>query len=542
RLLARGRVRAGVSVLDAARNPATRRVVAIVTLATALAVFSADAMAVGQRNRVAAAEQEIGAARTLTMLNPELTDVRAALAEVDPDGTQVTPVVRMIQPGVDAKETLAVVPDEFSRIALFPGGEPDDSTWDRLTTPEDTSIRFTASELTVDVVDSTLDSIEVDGERADVRLGLDLALDSGSILRSTLGTVPADRDTVSLRNAVACREGCRLVGIWVASLPGAEITGSATLRDLVAEPSGDVVALGPADQWQGADDGRAGELVASSSAPEELTITTRGRGTALLTLQHEWLPGVVPALVAGGLPPAGTPESFQLTALDGEYQEAIQVGTLERVPASGPETNVADLETLQRGRQVSPAALVEVWFADADPASYDEVAAALAERGITVAGTTTLDETVRGYDETTPAWSLQLAGLVGGVALLIALLVLLVSAVSGWRLRTRDLAALRMSGLSGRTVRRIAVAAQLPAVLVGVLAGTVAGLLGARLAMPLVPLFAIAPEVSSEDLSTAWWAAGSAALVALLVLGLGSVLIGRTLAARAELRRLRETM
>ena len=43
-------------------------------------------------------------------------------------------------------------------------------------------------------------------------------------------------------------------------------------------------------------------------------------------------------------------------------------------------------------------------------------------------------------------------------------------------------------------------------------------------------------------LDTAWSAAGVATLASLLVLGIGSVLIGRTLAARAELRRLRETL
>ena len=60
-LLRRGRVRLGVSVLDAARTPATRRTVAIVTVATALLVFSADALVVGARNRDYAAEQESGA-------------------------------------------------------------------------------------------------------------------------------------------------------------------------------------------------------------------------------------------------------------------------------------------------------------------------------------------------------------------------------------------------------------------------------------------------------------------------------------------------
>lgn len=543
RMLAKGRVRGGISVLDAARNPATRRVVAIVTLATALAVFSADAMTIGQRNRTAQAEQEIGAARVLTTLAPDIPAVRAAVAEVDPDGTRVTPVVRMFSPGIDAKATLAVVPDEFSRIALFPGGAPDDATtWDRLPTPDDTSIQVEATELSIDITDSTLESIEVDGEPGDVRIGLDLALDSGALLHSSLGTVPAGKDSYSFTKSVyGCDDGCRLVGIWLGSLPGAEIHGTATLSNLVLEPSGETVPLTPADQWHPAADGRSGALVPSSDSPDELTITTQGNGTALLTLQHEWLPTVVPALVAGRIPPGGTPDSFQITGLDGENQTASEVGTLDRVPASGPQTNVVDLETAQRGRP-APASQLQVWFADDDPALYDEVVAALDKRGVAVGSTRTLADTVRGYDQSTPAWSLQLAGLVGGIAILIALLVLLVSAVSGWRLRTRDLAALRMSGLSGRSVRRVAVAAQLPAVLVGVVAGAIAGVVGADLAMPLVPLYAVDPEVSVEDLSTSWAAAGGATVVVLVVVGLGSALIGRALARRAELQRLRETM
>jgi putative ABC transport system permease protein len=218
------------------------------------------------------------------------------------------------------------------------------------------------------------------------------------------------------------------------------------------------------------------------------------------------------------------------------------VGTLDRVPSEGLQTNVADLETLQRGRQVSPDARTEIWLADDDPALLEEVTQALAGRGIAVAGTRTFDDALHGFDESTPAWSLQLSALVGAVAILIALLVLLISAISAWRLRTRDLAALRMSGLASRSVRRVAVAAQLPAVIVGVLAGTVAGLVGAGLAMPLVPLFAVDPEVSTLDLGTAWPAAALAALAALLVLGVGGAMIGRALAARAELQRLRETL
>jgi putative ABC transport system permease protein len=99
-----------------------------------------------------------------------------------------------------------------------------------------------------------------------------------------------------------------------------------------------------------------------------------------------------------------------------------------------------------------------------------------------------------------------------------------------------------MSGVRLRSIRSISVAAQLPAVLVGIAAGGVSGLFGAQLAMSIVPLFATAPDVSTLDLDTAWLAVLVAIVLSLAVLGAGSVLIGRALASRAELRRLRETM
>ena len=88
----------------------------------------------------------------------------------------------------------------------------------------------------------------------------------------------------------------------------------------------------------------------------------------------------------------------------------------------------------------------------------------------------------------------------------------------------------------------MAVTALLPAVVVGVVAGTAAGLAGAHLAMPIVPLFATDPAVSTLDLGTAWLAVVVAAVAAAVVLVGGSVVTGRVLASRAALERLRETL
>lgn len=542
RLLARGRVRSGTSMLDAARSPATRRIIAIVTIASALVVFSADALIIGQRNRASAAEQQSGAAMVATLAGTDLASTRAALDEVDPSGMQVTPVLRVQPPGDGASGTLAVLPEAFADIALFPGGAPDPSVWSRLAAPDVEPIVLTGDALTVEVTDATLTSVRADRTQTPVTIGFDLVHTSGQTLHMDLGELPVGATSATLGREVSCDRGCILTGIWFKTFPAARMSGQVTFSNLVAEPSGTQVPLGPADQWAPYPATSSGSMEPSSASPDELTIDLRNGGISEITLNHVWVPTIVPALVAGSLPPGSSGNAFGMTGIDGEVQEAAAIGTLDGVPGSPPRTIVADLDALERGRQVSSIGELSVWFADADAELLEQVTDALADRGVAVVDSATVADVRQSYDESAAAWSLQLAALVGALAVLIELLALVVSAASGWRGRTRDLAALRMSGVGRRSIRSMAVAAQMPAVLVGVVAGTLSGLLGARLAMPIVPLFATAPEVSTLDLDTAYVAVLVAVGVSLVVLCLGSLAIGRALAGRAQLPRLRETM
>jgi hypothetical protein len=135
-LLHQGRLRAGVSLLDASRSIMTRRTVALATVAVALAVFSVCGMVVGDRNRGLAAEQAAGApavveVQSTSLTATRLTVVESVLAELDPDGTRATPVVRTAPPS-DGVATIAVDPEAFSRIALFAEGAPSQKAWSAL--------------------------------------------------------------------------------------------------------------------------------------------------------------------------------------------------------------------------------------------------------------------------------------------------------------------------------------------------------------------------------------------------------------------------
>ena len=84
------------------------------------------------------------------------------------------------------------------------------------------------------------------------------------------------------------------------------------------------------------------------------------------------------------------------------------------------------------------------------------------------------------------------------------MLVMIVATATTWRARATDLAALRMAGLPGRSLRRMELLGQLPVVLVGALAGAGCGIVAAVLALPGVRQFTDPPAVDTTDFSTPW--------------------------------------
>ena len=87
RLLRRGRLVAGVTLLETGRRRETRAVIAVITVASALAVFAVDARDVGARNRANASEHDAGAPVVLRLAGRDLDEVRAALERRGPRRT-----------------------------------------------------------------------------------------------------------------------------------------------------------------------------------------------------------------------------------------------------------------------------------------------------------------------------------------------------------------------------------------------------------------------------------------------------------------------
>lgn len=532
RLLRRGHLVAGVTLLETGRRRETGAAIVVITVASALAVFALDAYVVGERTRTNASEHDAGAPVVLRLDGRDLDGVREALDAVDATGRLATPVVV-------SGTTLAVEPDGFREIAFFPRGAPTAAQWRAIAPPDRLPMTVTGSRISLTVrARPGLFSKDAFGSEAAVDLSLVVATGTGTRRTVPLGAIPPAGERARLvGSASECASGCRLAAVGFEAPPGVQLAGEIDLSDLRVDGR-------PADWSSAAEDWNTTEDVATWIRPSRtangaalrLQLGLRGLYPAELT------PAWVPRTVAAVLPTDRRDAlGLEVAGVDGSDRPASAVGRVTLIPTMPARSALVDLDAITRGAEITFDAHAEVWLVD-DPELVAAVTTALRESGIAVAEVRRFSTIRQGHRDTVATWSLALGVVVAPVVLLLALLVLLVLAVTGWRERARDLAILRMNGASRRTTRRLAVWAQLPAVLLAVAVGVGAGLVGAALAMPDVAFFPTRPETPVVDTAISWPVVMLVAAVCFVLLLAAAALAGRAVARRAHPERVRETV
>lgn len=532
RLLRRGQLVVGVTLLETGRRRETRAAIVVITVASALAVFAFDAVAVGDRNRGFASAHDAGAPVVLRIAGRDLVGVRAAVLEADPSSQRATPVLV-------ARDTLAVEPDGFRRIAWFPRGAPTDAEWQAIAPPATKPVDLTGSRLSL-VVRSADDLLTVDalGDASELSVGLVVVTDTGARRRIRLGTVPQPGERATLTGTdELCASGCTLAAVEFVAAQAVDVSGVLELGDLRVDGR-------PAKWSSAADDWNATEAQStvirptSAASDGSLSLLLSINGVYPAEMTPAWVPRTVRAVLPSGrLDPLG----LEVTGVDGSERPAESAGRVTLVPTMPERSALVDLDAISRGAEMTADAHTEVWLVD-DPDLVDAVSTSLGERGIAVAEVRRVTTIRQAYQDTVATWSLGLGAVIGPAVVLNALLVLLVLAVTGWRDRARDLAILRLNGAGRRTTRRLAVWAQLPAILLAIAAGVAAGTLGAALAMPDVSFFPTEPEVPVIDAATSWPAVLYVAAACLVVLPAAAALAGLVVARRAQPYRVTETV
>lgn len=540
-LLRSGRAASGAALLAAGRRGSTRWLIPVVTVAMCLVVVSADALAVGARNRLGRAEVEVGAPTVLHLDTEDLATVVAAVRTADPAGAHVTPVAIIDPVSADQGATIGVVPDAFRRLALWPGADPGGWAWDRLTAPETPPLRLTGTRITYrltapEFTSATPDLLKVPDA---LEVAINVVGADGRLQAIPIGALPRLGADAPRSATIPCQDTCRIAGLGVLAPQGSTpVTGEVSLTEVHVDGRG--IDMGDSRSWTPTT--VDGTDLAGEARSGGLTLRFSNGGVDQAFLPHASMPAVVPTLTTPADRPSAAGATYAGSYLDGETMMQVARGDVPFVPGGPDKASLVNLDNLlAQGWRGRGAATVLVYADSIDPAILAPVTARLADAGVHVTETRHPGPVAQAYGRSAAAWSLGLAFAVGGFAVLVAAVGVIVLAVTSWRARTRDYAGLRLAGTRPRSLAVLAQLETLPVILVSAGAGAAAGLWAAPPAVAMMPMFTSPPPTYLIDLHTAWLPALSAAAAGLAVLLLVGALAGRPVATRSDVSRLRDS-
>jgi hypothetical protein len=554
-----GRLGLALGALQVSRRPAVTRIVAVVAVATALVSFAGQAASVAAGNRDTRAGYETGAAGVLDVSPGSLGDFTKVLDGLDRDRQWLSPVIIGTTTAPDSLRTMMIEPDSFRRIA-FRGDElTDPDGFAQLTAPrEPTPIVLRGDELHVTastgpmtpVVPETVDGTpppDQDPPKSVIFQATVVSLRDGGRYVASFPPLPlVPGRTVNLSTDISCGGGCQLLRIGIARGLDDQsgIEGDVTISKLgTAEKP--AVSLGKASDWEEIPQlsENTGAISAKDGPADGLTLHVTSMALETV-LQHGSVPPLVPSLVTRGYPRS---DNLTVPGLDGI---AFRISPVERLEAPinrYPERSaVVDLETMRRlGGSVALRSMsFEVWLNDEGVAKADQAIEALKKAGFQAQLIDRSTDREAAYGRSASALALQLTPVIGVAGWSLAIIVLLLMVVTSWRSRAQDYASLRITGVPASTTGRAARWEQTGPVALAVLLGSICGVVGAKVALPLIPLFAETAEPSPIplDLGTNWAVAAVLWLIGTVVLTVTTVLLGSGVNRRAGYSRIKEEL
>ncbi|WBQ03107.1 FtsX-like permease family protein [Kribbella sp. CA-293567] len=561
RALRGGRLGLALGALQVARRPAVTRIVAVVAVATALVSFAGQASSVADRNRDYRAGYEIGAEGVLAMEVNTFRDFTSAVDRIDKDRNWLTPVVLSYPSNTGGLRALMIEPDSFRRIAFHGDQLTDDEGFGKLGAPTSPpAVQLRGKRLTIRATPGELAPYSrptLDGEmieppppaRSVVLQATVFSLRTGSryvVQFAPLKLVPGK--PVEVSTEIDCAQSCELIRLGVVRELGdtAGLRGKVTI-DNVSTETQPTVPLGRAADWQTTQrlggDAAQGSIVAADGPPNGLVLDVTTMG-AELNLQTSRIPAELPALVT---PDHTVSEAQTVPGLDGI---GIGIEKLDRLRSSVPRytehTSVVDQESVRRlgGSVADTSTDFEIWLNAEGLANSGEIIAGLAKSGISATVVDRRSERVGTYGRSASALALQLTPVIGVAGWALAIIVLLLMIVTSWRSRAQDYASLRITGVPASTTGHAARWEQTGPVALAALLGSACGVLGAYVALPMIPLFAPTSQPSPIplDLAVNWPVALTLTLASTAIMAATTLLLGTGVNRRAGYARIREEL
>jgi hypothetical protein len=512
-----GNVATMLAAAQLARRPGRHRVVTVVTVAVALLGFAATAWDVAAQAREVQAQEALGAQRvySVSAIDPQV--LIDAVRQAAPDGSAM-PVLRMSKKYAgEMVEVVAVPSAQLSKVAVWPGHSAEDlaELGTRLHPPAAPPVA-TSGLLSVRATAAQLGT-------SPLRLTAIVAMPGSPPKFVPLGTLQK-----GTHEYAATVPTGRFAGLMLMRLSADSGTASARLEIHAIRVGGQSVPLDDQATWRG--EQRSGEGGVTVQAGPALKVDVEASGNADIILSYLDSPASLPVALAGEAPDddRGARE-FSFMGLADDPQRFAVVRHAPALPRAGAHGFLVDLDYALRradatvGQSDNTQFAAEVWVGSGAP---EDLAQRLSAAGLSVTQVQTLDELRGQLSRRAPALAWRLYLLAGIVAAALALGVVLLVARLGANVRRHEFAALRVTGVPARTLRRGVRREYLALLGLPVATGFAVGVGSAWLMLPGMPL------VTVDRVSPLSWTPQVGALAAAAAAGLLCLLLAIFVAAR----------
>ena len=505
-----------LTMVQLARRGEHRQVVVLLTVALTLLSFGVTAWDLSERNRALVASDALGAHAVHQVDAVGPAELMAVVEELDPMGDHLMGVMRTVERY--SSENFLVIAAQTDRMASVMQWRDHNAT-DLAAMAEQLHPEAPAP---VRVQDRLTVTARVAHAAADKPLQLSARIvEPGEAPRNILlGALENGRSSYKA-DLPGCSDGCRLVGIGVARYPGdfGDISFSVTIES-VEDAVGEVPVLGDT-AWQPSGLTPANVTFNVETTDSGLLMASIDADAPDLIAEHVTAPFPLPAILAGPAPdddPAAPRFWFPAAHGKPQYFEAVDTEVL--IPRGGARALLVDLEYTERIAETftdlagKNDILYEVWANGKAPA---DTADRLEGAGLVVSNSQWRPDLLDRLSRQPAALALRLYLLAGGAALVLAVGTVALTSTAGARSRRYDDAALRLSGVGAKTLRRSAIAEYLHWTGLPLFTGVLAGLMSAALVLPSVALVAD-DVVGPVDYRLSVWWLPSAVLVAMAAL------------------------
>jgi putative ABC transport system permease protein len=516
----RGKAARLIGWCGVARRPGTARIASVLAIATCLMLIGVEAWTVAERNRVERSAAEVGAAVVLGVRAPDSSALLSAVRKADPAGRYAMAAVE-VSASNQQDAVLAVDSSRADQVIRWgpPGAKPSRSIRSLVAPQVAPSIILRPGRIEVSATVTRLQSPSP--------LGMTVRLDrAGVAVRLSMGSLVRGRHTYAAEVPQTCRIGCRFAALSIGHAVSDLRTAAASLRleSVAAGPSGDVAPLNtsfPQPTFWHAGPATTGGPQVTLRAGTSLGVDLVAPGGFDAEIVHSDAPDPLPAYAGsdagqdasepGSVP---TVTSDGLSGTDTRYR-AVRTGPF--VPRVGRAGLLVDLGLALRQATSAPEGDRQVWLSRDDRAAERRLTHALAAQNIRVLSRETSAAAERRYAGDGAVLALRLLLVCGAAAVVVAVGALLVAAYVGRRQRAYEVAALRVVGLSRRTVRAMLLRENLGTVLVSLASGGAAALVATWVVLPSLPQFDNASDTVAvryaPDAASGWAALGGLGLI-----------------------------